>query len=368
MTTLHDITVRHQGRRIVELDAIRAVAVISMLIGHVSNFSFLWRVTHFPYVVWDGAQLFMLVSGIVVGIVQRGNLQRRGMRSVAGKLARRALLLYVIQVVLVAFAMVTYFVIDNEWTRQFKPTFASSLGEALREDLYLAVNPIYVNFLASYVAILLLAIPAIWLLSKGRWVWMLAGSIALLIAGWLRPQAFTPPIGPRMDLMFNTATWWFLFATGLLTGWFWHHWQVGRWLMNRWVTVITFTLWFVLLAIAVLDAITPDVVAPLLPFFDKNQMAVGRIVSSWVFFIVLWWMVTEIHRRTWGWRIINPMAVLGSRALDAVVIMTIAAIAIPTFLHIRSESRWAQLLSLVVLAICWAWAYWRNRAKAAHVA
>lgn len=353
--------IRHQHGRIVELDAIRAVAVISMLIGHVANYSFTWRVTHFPYVVWDGAQLFMLVSGTVVGIVQQRNLRRHGMRWVAGKLAKRALLLYVLQVLLVAFAMFAFFVIDSEWTRQFKPAFATSLGEALRENLYLAVNPIYVNFLTSYVVILLLAIPAIWLLARGRWVWMLAASTALLLAGWWRPQAFTPPIGPRMDLMFNTATWWFLFATGLLAGWFWQHWQVGRWLMSRRVTVVTLALWFAMLAVAILDAIAPATVAWLLPMFDKNQMAPGRILSSWVFFIILWWIAIEVHRRSWGWRIINPMAVLGSRALDAVVIMTIAAIAIPAFLQVRSESRWAQLLALVTLAVCWAWAYWRNR-------
>lgn len=348
------------GKRIMELDALRAVAVISMVIGHVANYSFLWRVSHFPYYVWDGAQLFMLVSGLVLGMVYRPLVAKRGTRTAAGKLLRRAGLLYLLQVALVAIAIWAYFIVDSEQTQQFKPKFAATLSDAVRENFVLGVNPIYVNFLSVYVLVLLLAIPGVWLLSRGHWLVLVLLGVVQYVAGLMFPAVFTLPLGPREGSLFNNGTWGALFLSGMIVGWYWRDRHVSALLARRWLTVLVSVVFLALIALAIADVFCPESLGGINPLFDKRQLGFGRVVSSWVFFIVLWRVATDVEQRPWGPRVLEPMAVLGARALDAVVILTLAAILIPTLLGIRSDSKAAEILSLVVLALCWAWAYARR--------
>ena len=349
--------------RIVELDAIRAIAVISMVIGHVANYSFLWRATHYAYYVWDGAQLFMLVSGIVVGVVQHRAHGRHGMRYVSVRLLRRAALLYVVQVALVALAIVAYFKAPSDYTSQFKPKFASTFGQAMRDNLLLGVNPIYVNFLSVYVVLLVLTIPGIVLLARGRWLVFSTLVVAVYLASQAWPGWFTLPVGPEAGNTLNFGAWSLLFGSGLLAGWFWHERNIGDWLMRRPVVIVVMSLWLVLLATATVDALHPAWLTQANAWFVKETMAPGRFIASWVFFIVLWWIAQLTAKTAWGPKVMMPLAILGSRSLDSVVILTLAAIAIPTVLHISSQSRAAEILSLVVLAVCWVWAYLRNHQK-----
>lgn len=353
--------------RIIELDAVRGIAVISMVIGHVANYSFLWRTTHFVYYVWDGAQLFMLVSGIVVGIVQHRVLDRDGMRTVSLRLLRRAGLLYVLQVSLVALAVIAYFQFPSDYTAQFAPKFAKTLDSALIDNLTLGVNPIYVNFLSAYVIVLVLTIPAIWLLARGHWLVLTALVFVQYVLSQLWPGWFTLPFGPDAGATLSIGGWFLLFASGLMAGWFWREKRVGALLLRPEVRWVAFGLWGALVALATVDAIGPTLLAPVNALFAKEVLAPGRFLSGWVFFIILWWLAAAVMRQSWGERVVRPVAVLGSRSLDAVVILTLAAILIPTVLHVSSESRPAEALSIVVLGVCWAWAYARNTITGSRV-
>lgn len=346
--------------RLVALDVIRAVAVISMIIGHVANYSFLWRVSHFPYIVWDGAQLFMLVSGVVVGIVHRRNIERRGMGFVAGKLARRAGLLYLIQVALVSLALWLAAVYPNELSAQFDIPGADDLAHRVLLVLTLQANPIYVNFLSSYVIILLLAIPALWLMHTGRVRLLSLLLVVTYVAGLAFPGWFTLPHGSVGEGSFNNATWFALFGSGMIAGWYWRSNDIGDRLRQPRVLRATLALGILLLAVVIWDAMPPELPTWLTSTFGKIAMAPGRFLSSWVVFILLWWLVTRIESTRRGAELLAPVAVLGSRALDSVVILTFATILMQTVFAIPSSSRPAQPISVLVLAICWAWAYARR--------
>ena len=56
--------------RISGLDRVRGLCVVSMVIGHFTGGSVLSKAIHVPLWV-DGAMGFVLVSGIVLGIVRR---------------------------------------------------------------------------------------------------------------------------------------------------------------------------------------------------------------------------------------------------------------------------------------------------------
>jgi hypothetical protein len=291
------------------------------------------------------------------------------MAYVSVKLLKRAGLLYVIQIALVALTMIVYFQFPGQATEQFRPTFAGSLGEALQENLLLGVNPIYVNFLASYVLILILAIPAIWLLAHGRSLALGVAVGVLYGIAFTHPNLFTLPFGPEAADAFNNGTWFLLFAMGLMVGWHWNDWNVATWLADRRVMLASLVIVVALLGVAVVDALRPDELDAVNVWFDKNQMAPGRLVSSWVFFVALWTMLRIIDGRLWGARVIRPLATLGSHSLDSVVILTLASILIPATLGVGSESRIAEVLSVVVLLVCWSWAYgrlWRKERRRAR--
>ena len=352
--------------RIVVLDAIRAVAIISMVIGHVANYSFLWRTSHATYYVWDGAQLFMLVSGVVVGVVHHRIVQRQGARASYVKLAKRAGLLYVIHVLLVLLGIALSYGVPGPWTADFRPAGVATWQEAVGWSLLLQANPIYINFLGSYVLILLAAIPVVALLRRGRVRLLLVLTAVVYVVGLVAPSAFTLRNGPDSLAGFNNATWFVLFVSGMIAGWYWHRWHVAQRLVSRPVMTVTSILFALMLVAVVIDITSPAMLGPVDWWFDKDVMAPGRLLASWVFFVLLFRVATWIDARSWGSRIIEPAAVLGGRALDAVVILTVASIVLPVLTQQPSSSRLAQVLALVVLGLCWAWAYarhaWRHRA------
>jgi hypothetical protein len=356
-----------QNGRVSTLDAVRGIAIISMVIGHVANFSFLWRTSHFPYYVWDGASLFMLVSGIVVGIVYRKRVVDIGMRGVAKKLLRRAGMLYVAQLALVAFALTTAYVLPTAGSDIFLLPGVEDYSEALLWAIPMAANPIYVNFLSTYVVVLIAAIPALWLLHRRRYAVFAVAMLALYAAGLVWPDAFTLPNGPLGQAGFDIASWFALFMSGLATGWWWRDRDFATTLTSQPVLRIAIPIAIVLLAIAAWDA-APDEPGTLIDWLtDKDTMAPLRVLAAWSFFIVLYWLATVIAQRTWGRRLTDALATLGAKSLDAIVILTTATITIQGVFDVRSESHLAQILALVVIAVAWAWAQWRITTRSRRV-
>lgn len=350
-----------ENGRISTLDAVRGIAIISMVIGHVANYSFLWRTSHFAYYVWDGASLFMLVSGIVVGIVYRKRIHRGGMRFAAVKQARRAGLLYLIQLGLVLLALGSAYLMQTPGSEIFLIPGLDSFASALPWALALGINPIYVNFLSTYVVVLLAAIPALWLLARGRVAALVGVLVALYVVGLMWPMAFTLPNGPLEAGTFNNATWFVLFGTGLLAGWFWRESNVHAHLMSRRVLWIAGPIFAVLLALAVWDALPSEPGQVLDWLTDKDLMGPLRLLAAWAFFIAAYWVMTEVSAQRWGATPVNCLAILGSRALDAIVILTLATIALQGLFGMDSSSRLAQLTALGVIAVEWGWARVRTQ-------
>ena len=348
--------------RLRDLDAVRAIAIVSMTFGHVADYSFLWRISHPFMTLWDGASLFVLVSGVVVGVVYRRGIELRGMAWSAGKLAKRAGFLYLTQLVLVALALTIGYTHTSRGADQFMLPGVDTLPAALGWALVLGANPIYVNFLSLYVVLLLAIIPALYLLSTGRCALLLAVLVVVYVAGITWPRLFTLPDGPDISVGFNLATWFVLFATGVWAGWIWRERKIDQHLRSPWYFGLLGVLLFALATFAMVTTFSEP--QTLEWWWDKDSMAPLRFLAAWIFFIGCYWLIHLINRIPSGEMVTNQMAVLGSRSLDAVVTLTLVAILTQGVFDVDSASRLAQALALATIVVAWAWARMRTSAEA----
>ncbi len=361
MFTRHSSGLNVVRGRVQALDAVRAIALLLMVIGHVANYSFLWRTSHFPYYVWDGASIFMVVSGIVVAQVNRVRIESSGFPAAAGRLARRAGFLYVVQVLLVAFATATAYFRPSPTSAEFLIPGLPSWQDAVLWDIVLSANPIYVNFLSSYVVILLAAIPALWLLSTRRYGLLALFAGVLYIVGLAWPQFFTLPNGPDGYAGFDNATWFVLFVSGLIVGWCWHERNLDSTLLSSKVVWSAVCLALAFLVFVIWDALPPEP-GPFVDWFtDKDLMAPGRFVAAWAFFIPLYWVMRRLPSRRVGARTVTWCATLGKYPVDTIVILTVITIVSHGLLGVESPSRIAQVLAVITIVLAWLWARWRER-------
>lgn len=345
--------------RITALDAVRAVAIISMTLGHVANYSFVWLVSHLTISVWDGANLFVLVSGLVVGIVYRRRIEARGMKVAARALIKRAGFLYLLQLALVILAITFAYKIPTETSWQFLVP-GLDYPQAVLWSLWMGVNPIYVNFLSLYVVLLIAAVPLLALLQRRRFTLTAVLLAVLYAAGLSWPSAFTLPNGPEQSNGFNNATWFVLFASGVFVGWLWRERSMDQSITSpramRWV----FPLAAVFISLAAMDVLKVNTGSFIFWLTDKDLLGPGRFLASWVFMTVLLFLAERLQALAATAPLINSLAVLGSRSLDAVVVLTLVTIALQGPLAIDSASRLAQLVAVATIAACWIWAYARQ--------
>ena len=347
--------------RLPDLDAVRTIAIVSMTVGHVANYSFLWLISHPFLTLWDGASLFVLVSGVVVGVVYRRRIAGQGMAWSAGKLAKRAVSLYLVQLALVTLALTIGYTHSSRGADQFMLPGVDTLPAALGWALVLGANPIYVNFLSLYVVLLLAAIPALYLLSTGRRTLLLALLILVYVTGITWPHLFTLPDGPDASAEFNLATWFVLFASGMWAGWIWRERSLDQRLR---APVSVWVLGVLLLVLAVFAVVTTFSDLSIMEWWrDKGLMTPLRFVAAWIFFIGCYWLIHLVNRIPGGEALTNQMAVLGSRSLDAVVILTLVAILTQGVFDLDSASRFAQVLALATIVVAWAWARMRTNAE-----
>src|SRR5512140_3466367 len=89
-----------QERRDLRLDLLRGCAVLVMVVDHFGGSSWLYLITGNNNFFTSGAEAFVLISGMVVGIVYGAMARRDGLRVAARKALERALTLYKLTIAL----------------------------------------------------------------------------------------------------------------------------------------------------------------------------------------------------------------------------------------------------------------------------
>src|SRR5919202_5860461 len=87
-----------EGKRDLRLDYLRGFAVFAMVADHLGGASWLHALTGGNRFFVSAAEGFVLISGVVVGVVYGDRARREGLRAAAVKLLQRAWLLYAVAV------------------------------------------------------------------------------------------------------------------------------------------------------------------------------------------------------------------------------------------------------------------------------
>ncbi len=314
------------------LDFIRGFAAIGFITAHFEAFSC------FHFIFWErlgifsSAELFVMVSGLLLGIVNRDVINRTGsIGPSAQRLCRRAFELYRAYVVLIALvglvaaarvirttAITTFTDRWAETTYGLYPPDSAPLGHELMGVLLLRSTPHQVQILGLYSLLMLAAPCGLWLLRRGLWAVLLAASFGLWFANQFWRIRLT---GAQFEFAFPSLSWQIYFFGGLVVG---YH---ARYEIAAWVARDHRRIWIVA-APAVLVALSAFVLAqctdnPSFPAgsrldlvspgtfrswydaaFEKNSVGAGRIVSATGFLISFYLLLSQVWRparRLFGW-------------------------------------------------------------------
>jgi hypothetical protein len=108
--TLEDWRYPAAEKRDLRLDLLRGFAVLVMVVDHFGGSSWLYLITGNNSFFTSGAEAFVLISGMVVGIVYGGIALREGLDSAIKKALQRAWTLYRLTIVMtIVFAAISTF-------------------------------------------------------------------------------------------------------------------------------------------------------------------------------------------------------------------------------------------------------------------
>lgn len=174
-TTVHPDDAPTTTGRDLRLDFLRGMAMVTLVVDHLAwyrNESLsLYHLLALDRVgTVRAAEAFLIISGVVLGMVSRQRLARGGWGEVVRRLKNRAVQLYLINV-LVGLSFVLLRQVPQLDTSVFLPPpgwYSDSIRFTVADVLLLRDTPWHINVLGLYVALLLLAIPATWLLKHGE--------------------------------------------------------------------------------------------------------------------------------------------------------------------------------------------------------
>jgi hypothetical protein len=215
------------GRRDLRIDWLRGLAMTCVIINHSKISSWMSWFSYERFWVVTAAEVFVVLSGVVLGTVYGRKLVHSGWMSVVRGLSRRALTLYV------AFVAVTLSVLilsltgidvsslmaqDEHstgllWLFDQRTMTAAAWGDiALMRD-----GPWAFQIIGLYVWLVVAAVPCLVALHFAGWRPLLAASWSLYLWYCIAPHALT---ASQFESTFPLLAWQLLFVHGIVIGYY----------------------------------------------------------------------------------------------------------------------------------------------------
>jgi hypothetical protein len=351
------------GKRDVRIDWLRGLAMTCVIVNHsklsslLSWFSYerLWLVT--------AAEVFVVLSGVVIGMVYGRRLARDGWRAVVRGLGRRALFLYSmfigVTVSVLALAALGVDVgslapTDGEAASWFLAPSTMTIS-AWRDVLLMGAGPWAFEIIGLYVWLVAAAIPCLLILRHAGWRTLLALSWALYL--WYRLDPHTLTVS-GFESAFPLLTWQLLFVHGIAIGYHRHDVSafVSRMPARTPQVAMLIAAGFTIFAFCNpwtygpswlhLNLVSPDRFASLYErFFTLSDLRIGRLLNLSIALPVAYVLLTRY------WVLARPFetvfVVLGQRSLGAFVLHVYGLLLLA---HLRlPDGVWINTLAQVTL-------------------
>lgn len=330
--------------RDLRLDLLRGFLVTAMIVNHLPGESPLYFLTGGNRFFTSAAEGFLLISGLMAGLVYRRAIQRSGLAAGLLKVLRRAATLYALTVTVTLLFTVFSEAAGLPWAMDVDlsnpPAFVVSVL-TLHQTYYL------IDVLVLYTILFLAAPAAFILLDRGKTWLLLAGSGLIYALYQLAPNALVLPWPIEGNHLFEVAAWQVLFVAGLALGYHQSriptlgHRAIRTALIASGAAMAGLVLLFALLALAAGQAHDPGAAFPGLQrarlwleeyAFSKADLRPGRLIAAAIVFSFLFLLTTRFWsriRRAAGWVLIP----LGQNALYAftahIVLAGLAGLVLP---------------------------------------
>jgi hypothetical protein len=372
------------------IDLLRGLAIVFVVVNHLGLASYLQIGTQEFLGVVSGAELFVLLSGVVLGLVYRPKLVSGGIGEVVIRTAGRSWKLYrtALVVILLVFFLSLLPFLNGQSVTTFtdQGTGAAGAGATGRVyDLYagadrllqypvdpqvvldfllLRMGPWQFNVMGLYVVLLLISPLVLWALGRRWWPWVLGVSALLYVVGYVTRLRLLPA---QFEDSFPLLVWQLLFVVGMVAGF--HRREILAWFSTRVGRIALVAVIAVAVALMLFSWSNPYAPAPGDPrlgllsdntfravysaLFERTYLAPGRLANVLVLVVALYALLTAY------WK---PIAVvgggflipLGQSTLYVFVMHVFFALAVASIplLH-RGDLVVDTLANAVVLALLW---------------
>lgn len=218
------------GSRDLRIDLMRGIALVMMVVAHTEVMSIFNIFTWERFGLTTGAEGFVILSGFMLGMLNRARLNKVVLLTVSWGLYLRAWKIYRVNIIIIlSFLGLAYIPFINvfevtHFTDRFSGTSWSlyPVTPQIKETwfnivLYLQIGPHQTQILGLYIFLLLLSPLFLAMLQKGKVLWLL--SLSLLVYGcWQRwPVRVT---AAEFEFAFPLLAWQFIFVLGMSCGWY----------------------------------------------------------------------------------------------------------------------------------------------------
>jgi len=349
-------------KRDLRIDFIRGFVMIILIVVHIN------MISYYDYIAWErfgvvtGAEGFVMLSGVILGLLSRLRMEHDGFGSTVNKQFNRAFLLYrtnifvilsilVVNLFVDATAVMTFTTSDGLHTYHLYPDFSLFTeyhDKIIAKFIMLRYGPHQFQILGLYVVLMIFSPFILWLLSKKRVGLVLAFSWMIYFGN----NGFhVRPTGAQFEYAFPILTWQILFVHGLVIGyyrneiWNFFHSKKGAWVFALSVVLFLGFLFFTynnpLSQISNyfrLDYIDPDLFRTIYKhYFPKNTLGIGRLINDFVMLIVSYALLSYLWQpiyKLFGWFFIP----IGQASLYVFILHVYACIVIENIVWFGEEN------------------------------
>ncbi|WP_019221154.1 OpgC family protein [Bartonella senegalensis] len=317
----------HPFRRDTRIDVFRSLALLTIFINHIPGTLYEY-ITHRNFGFSDSAEVFVLLSGVALGLSFHTRLQQKSFTFIMRKLWRRALQLYAAYL-FTTFVTLSLFLAAFYLWKTEQLLSMNNVGLFLTQPFLAFFSALsfghqlgYNNILPLYIVLMLFAPFALYLSCKQKGLLLLGSFMLYIFSGFYE---IAPPSYPLEGKWFlNPLSWQFLFIIGLTSSLFL---QQGKNIVFQTFFVV-FAAAYLLLSLLWVRLDWWGVLgwlgwsSPLLNF-NKTFLSLPRLlhIIALAFFILClprlnaWFQVSEKH----------PLAILGKHSLPVFVTGTVFA-------------------------------------------